>query len=178
MNNTALETYLEPLQAIFSQEGVNEISINRPGEVWVEQKGSISSALIPILDFDHIKGLASLVARSTEQNISEEAPILSATLPNGFRIQIVIPPACEAGTIAMAIRKPSSMVLSLDDYEKMGAFTETATVERNHEINDKLAVLLKENKIKDFLRESVIAKKILLLVAVLQLVKQPSPMRC
>jgi type IV secretion system protein VirB11 len=159
MNNRALETYLEPLQAIFAQEGVNEVCINRPGEVWVEAKGSISSSPMPSLDFDHIKGLASLVARSTEQNISEEAPILSATLPNGFRIQIVIPPACEAGTIGMAIRKPSSMVLSLDDYEKMGAFSQTATSEKKNESDIKLAELLEARKIKDFLREAVIAKK-------------------
>jgi type IV secretion system protein VirB11 len=159
MNHTALETYLAPLQAIFAQEGVNEICINRPGEVWVEQKGNISSSLIPSLDFDHVKGLAMLVARSTEQNISEEAPILSATLPNGFRIQIVIPPACEAGTIGMAIRKPSGMVLSLDDYEKMGAFSQTALEKKTDEVDIKLAQLLKDKKIKDFLREAVVGKK-------------------
>ena len=151
MNNTALETYLEPLQRIFAKENVNEVCINKPGEVWIEQKGDIYQELIPALDFDHLKGLAMLVARSTEQKISEEAPLLSATLPNGFRIQIVIPPATEAGSIGMAIRKPSAMVLDLEAYDKMGAFSQTAVKEVTDENAIVMAKMLKERQIKDFL---------------------------
>jgi len=159
MNNTALDTYLEPLQRIFNKENVNEVCINRPGEVWVEQKGDIYSELIPALDLDHLKGLAMLVARSTEQKISEEMPLLSATLPNGFRIQIVIPPATEAGSIGMAIRKPAAMVLDLDAYDKMGAFSNTAVEEISDEDGQIMIQLLQEKKIKDFLHKGVVSKK-------------------
>jgi type IV secretion system protein VirB11 len=159
MNNTALDTYLEPLQRIFNKENVNEVCINRPGEVWVEQKGDIYSELIPALDLDHLKGLAMLVARSTEQKISEEMPLLSATLPNGFRIQIVIPPATEAGSIGMAIRKPAAMVLDLDAYDKMGAFSNTAVEEISDEDGQIMVQLLQEKKIKDFLYRGVVSKK-------------------
>jgi type IV secretion system protein VirB11 len=76
---TALETYLEPLKKLFAEEGVNEISINRPFEAWVEKKGDIRYESIPEIDLDHLKGLAVLVAQSTEQRISEENPLLSAT---------------------------------------------------------------------------------------------------
>lgn len=159
MNNTALETYLEPLQRIFAKENVNEVCINRPGEVWIEQKGDIYNELIPALDLDHLKGLAMLVARSTEQKISEEAPLLSATLPNGFRIQIVIPPATEAGSIGMAIRKPAAMVLDLEAYEKMGAFAQTVVEKVIDEDGIMMAQMLKENRIKDFLYKAVVSKK-------------------
>jgi type IV secretion system protein VirB11 len=114
MSITALETYLDPLKKIFAEDGVNEISINRPFEAWVEKKGDIRYEALPELDFDHLRNLAGLVAQSTDQKISEELPLLSATLPTGFRIQIVIPPACEPGTIGMSIRKPSAMKLDLD----------------------------------------------------------------
>ncbi len=159
MNNTALDTYLEPLQIIFAKEGVNEICINRPGEIWIEQQGDIYKELLPQLDFDHLKGLAMLVARSTEQTISEEKPLLSATLPNGFRIQIVIPPATEAGSIAMAIRKPAAMVLDLDAYDKMGAFLETAVEEVVDENGAIMTEMLKNKQIKDFLYKAVVSKK-------------------
>jgi len=159
MNNTALETYLAPLQTIFAQEGVNEVCINRPGEVWIEQKGDIFSELIPALDLDHLKGLAMLVARSTEQTVSEEKPLLSATLPNGFRIQIVIPPATEAGSIGMAIRKPAAMVLDLEAYDKMGAFSQTAVEEVIDEDGKAMAEMLKNKQIKDFLYKAVVSKK-------------------
>lgn len=156
MSITALETYLEPLKKIFAEDGVNEISINRPFEAWVEKKGDIRYESIPELDLDHLKGLALLVAQSTDQRISEEAPLLSATLPTGFRIQIVIPPACESGTVGISIRKPSAMKLVLDDYEKMGAFDNTAIEGLTDENSIKLNGLLKEKKLKEFLHEAVL----------------------
>jgi type IV secretion system protein VirB11 len=159
MSILALETYLEPLKKIFAEDGVNEISINRPFEAWVEKKGDIRYESLPEFDFEHLKSLALLVAQSTEQKISEETPLLSATLPTGFRIQVVIPPACEPGTIGMSIRKPSAMKLVLDDYEKMGAFDST-TVEEELDTNAvMLANLIKEKKIKEFLTQAVVSKQ-------------------
>lgn len=156
---TALETYLEPLKRIFAEDGVNEISINRPFEAWVEKRGDIRYESIPEIDLEHLRGLSTLVAQSTEQVISEEAPLLSATLPNGFRIQIVIPPACEPGTLGMSIRKPATMKLELTDYEKMGAFDQTAVEEVVDESKIQLAELLKAKRIKEFLDFAVKSKQ-------------------
>jgi type IV secretion system protein VirB11 len=159
MSLTALETYLTPFKKVFEEEGVNEVSINRPFEVWVEKRGDIRYESMPELELEHLKGLALLVAQSTEQRISEEAPLLSATLPNGFRIQVVIPPACEPGTIGMSIRKPSSLKLDLEGYEKLGAFNSTAIEEVVDENAGKLVELLKEKQIKEFLKLAVISKQ-------------------
>jgi len=159
MNITALETYLEPLKQLFAEDGVNEISINRPFEAWVEKRGDIRYESVPSLDFEHLKGLALLIAQSTDQKISEENPLLSATLPNGYRVQVVVPPACEPGTIGFSIRKPSSMKYSIDDYDKMGAFSNTAIEEVVDETNIKLAQMIKDKQIKDFLYNAVLSKK-------------------
>ena len=160
MNNiTALETYLEPLNNIFEEDGVSEVSINRPLEAWIEKKGEMVYDSIPELDFDHLKGLALLVAQSTDQIISEEKPLLSATLPNGFRIQIVMPPACESGTIGMSIRKPSTMNFSIQDYKEMGAFDNTSVEEVIDENDNKLLSLLKDNNIADFISLAITSKK-------------------
>ena len=159
MSLAALETYLEPLKNLFAEEGVNEISINRPAEAWVEKRGDIRKEVLTQLDFNHLRELAQLVAQSTEQTISEETPILSATLPTGFRIQIVIPPACEPATIGMSIRKPSSMNLDLDGYEKLGAFDNTAVEEEVDNNTLILKDLLIKKDIKNFLLESVLRKK-------------------
>ncbi|CEI85192.1 P-type DNA transfer ATPase VirB11 [Ehrlichia minasensis] len=155
----ALDTYLEPLQSIFNEDGVNEVSINQSCEVWVENRGNIRCESIPILNLSHLKALGRLIAQATEQKISEENPLLSATLPNGYRIQIVFPPACEATAVAMSIRKPSAMQLSLDDYEKMGAFDQAITETKENPIDNELNELLKQKKIKQFLECAVINKK-------------------
>lgn len=159
MNTAALDTYLLPLNQIFAEEGVAEVSINRPGEVWIEKYGDMRSEQIPVLDLDHLKGLGRLIAQSTEQRVSEENPLLSATLPNGFRVQVIFPPAAEPGTVAISIRKGSTISWGLEDYEKMGAFDSTSVEALVDESDVLLAKLIEEQKIKEFLYQAVISKK-------------------
>ncbi len=153
MEFAALETYLLPLKEIFLQDGVNEISINKPGEVWIEQMGNLSCEKIEIFSLEHLQGLAKLIAQSTEQRVSEENPLLSATLPAGYRVQIVMPPACEPGTIIFSIRKQSTLKWTLDDYEKMGAFAQTTYSEQIDERDIELAKYLEVKDTKSFLEK-------------------------
>lgn len=159
MSVAALDSYLGPMKKILERDGVNEISINQPGEVWVEAKGDMSLEKLPDLDIDHLKSLGRLVAQATEQRISEEEPLLSATLPNGFRIQVVFPPACEQSTVVISIRKPSILKWTLDDYERMGMFDSTSVGEVEDRNDITLAKLLKLNRVKDFLERAVLYKK-------------------
>jgi type IV secretion system protein VirB11 len=159
MNFAALETYLLPFKRIFEEEGVAEVSVNIPGEVWIENRGNMRCEKIQQLDIEHLKGLSRLVAQSTEQEISEERPLLSASLPNGFRIQIVFPPACEARTVAISIRKGSNMNLTLEGYEKLGAFDQASTEEIIDESTPVLIDLYKRGQIRDFLITAVKSKK-------------------
>ncbi len=158
-NNTALETYLTPFKSLFAEEGISEISINRPGEAWVEKYGDMRFEKLEELDLEHLKSLGKLIAQSTDQRISEETPLLSATLPNGYRIQVVYPPACEPGTVAMSIRKGSTSKYSLEKYQELGLFDKTATQQIIDENDKILSDLIAENRIKDFIRHAIIAKK-------------------
>ena len=159
MSIAALQTYLAPIQALFEREGVTEISINRPNEAWVEQHGEMRHEVIPEFDLEHLKSLSRLIAQSTDQHVSEEAPLLSATLPEGERIQIVFPPAVEVGTVAMSIRKPSTLDLNLDEYESFGAFqsTEVAKLENTDDVM--LRRLLDEGDVKEFIKQAIKLKK-------------------
>ena len=159
MTTAALETYLSPFKNIFSEDGVNEVMINKPGEVWVEKGGSKTLTPIPELDMDHLLGLGRLVAQSTDQSISGETPLLSATLPNGYRIQVIFPPAVEQNFIAFSIRKTSIMHISMNDYAKMGAFDNTSVKEVSDENDKILCNYLKSNKIQEFIIHAVRCKK-------------------
>ncbi len=156
---TALETYLGPLKAQLDREGVSEISVNRPGEMWVEVRGEMERVAASELTLDHVKALSKLIAQSTSQEISEDRPLLSATLPGGYRVQVVFPPACEIGTIALSIRKQNIMKLDLDTYEQLGAFDKTITGKAEDENDPKLIKLLKAGEIKEFLKTAIRAKK-------------------
>lgn len=158
-STAALDTYLAPLKSLLDREGVSEVSINRPGEVWMEIKGAMHPESIPELTFEHLKAMGKLVAQSTNQVVSEEQPLLSATLPAGYRIQVVYPPACESNTVAVSIRKQYIMNLDLDAYEALGAFQNTAVEELEDKYNQKLRDLLDEGRIKEFIKTAIIAKK-------------------
>jgi type IV secretion system protein VirB11 len=159
MSIAALNTYLAPIKNVLDKDGVSEVSINRPGELWVEIKGDMFKEDVPDLTEDHLKGLARLIAQSTNQSVSEEHPLLSATLPDGYRVQVVYPPAVEMGTVAFSIRKQTVLDFDLDAYEALGAFQNTAVEEREDAVNIELRKMMEEGRIKDFLRLSIESKK-------------------
>jgi len=70
-----------------------------------------------------------------------------------------MPPACEPGTVAMSIRKPSTIKMDLNAYEQMGAFNNTSYDELKDENTEKLSNLLAEKKFKEFLIMAVTTKQ-------------------
>ena len=80
---------------------------------------------LPFADFDWCRRLAKLVANSTRQRIDEESPLLSASLPRGERMQIVLPPATTPGCVAITIRRPSDQVWSIEELSASGIFRAT-----------------------------------------------------
>ncbi|WP_315369250.1 P-type DNA transfer ATPase VirB11 [Sphingomonas hylomeconis] len=120
-----LHAYLAPLAPMLARADVTDVFVNRPGEVWVETSaGAIERHEAPALDDAMLDRLARQIAALSHQGISREHPLLSATLPDGARIQIIAPPATR-GSMALAIRKHVSPDLALSDYVAAGAFAET-----------------------------------------------------
>jgi len=111
-----LHSTLAPLLPALSRAEVTDIYVNRPGEIWVETLGgSIERHEVAALDEATLGRLARQVASYNNQGISRAHPLLSASLPDGSRVQIVGPPATR-GPMALAIRKHVSPNLTLDDY--------------------------------------------------------------
>ena len=111
---------------MFARPDVTDIYVNRPQEIWIETLGgAIERIDVPTLDTAMLDRLARQIAALSHQGISREHPLLSATLPDGARVQIVAPPATR-GSLIMAIRKHISPDLTLEDYVQTGAFAETS----------------------------------------------------
>ena len=66
-NFEALEVYLKPITFLLQQEGIAEISINKPNEAWVEKRGDMFKVDMPGYDLKHLKSLGRLVAEATDQ---------------------------------------------------------------------------------------------------------------
>ena len=105
---------LRALRPILSDPEVTELCINRPGEAFIETRRGWERRPLPFADFDWCRRLAKLIANSTRQRVDEATPLLSASLPSGERVQIVLPPATTPGTVAITLRRPSEEVWSIE----------------------------------------------------------------
>ncbi len=164
VSDVGLRKYLESIMELLAGDGVNEVMINKPLEGFVEEYGEMKRVELPTYTFNYLLQLANLVASYSGQRINETEPLLSAILPQGERIQIVIPPACDAGTVAMAIRKPSVLDFTLSDYQSQGAF-ETVSFERKSltDEDQHLLDLKRTWDIENFIRHAVKYKKNIIL---------------
>ena len=122
-----LDHLLGPLAAWLARGDVTDLYINRPGELWVETlDGTVEPIPCSELTAKMLDRLARQIAAASAQGVNRESPILSATLPDGARVQIVLPPATRHHP-ALAIRKHLVMDRRLGDYEREGAFGLAAT---------------------------------------------------
>lgn len=126
---TTLELHLAPLQPFLEDADITEIVINRPGEVLTEGRGGWSAHQVAAVTFAWCLDTANLVANRASDSISQEMPLLSAQLPGGERLQVVIPPTVPAGTVSLTIRRPATNVMSLDAIFASGAFENTRCVQ-------------------------------------------------
>ena len=157
---SALELNLKALQPLLSRSDITEVCINKPGRAYVETKSGWGFEELPFATFDWCRRLAKLIANSTRQRVDEESPLLSAALPSGERVQIVLPPATSAGCVAISIRRPSDQVWSIAELSASGIFRKTIkSAGETDPIEAQLKGLLKTHDYESFMRLSVKSRK-------------------
>jgi type IV secretion system protein VirB11 len=160
VESSALDLTLRALRPILTDRDVTEICINRPGEAYVETREGWRCVPLAFATFEWCQGLAKLVANSTKQRIDAESPLLSAALPGGERIQIVLPPATTPGTVAITIRRPADELWTLDELHARGIFRTTRRAnEAPDETEAKLLELLDAKDYRAFMRLAVESRK-------------------
>lgn len=120
--SSSVDHLLTPFSDWMKDPGITEVCVNRPGEVWCERASKWEKHDAPIITLEHLRSLATAVAKFSANEINDSRPILSAVLPDGERVQFVMAPACEQGTLSVTIRKPSFSVRTLNEYAEQGFF--------------------------------------------------------
>lgn len=122
-----VEQALEPLRSLLDDPAVVEISVNKPGQVFVERIGQAHMEFhsIPAMTAEAISQIAQRVAAYTNQFVNSERPLLSAALPTGERIQVVLPPAAPDGG-TLSIRKQVTQHFTLEEYRDNGSLDKVA----------------------------------------------------
>ena len=170
---SSLALFLGPLAPLLDDPQVTEICINQPGVAFVERQSGWTRDALPFATFDWCMSIAKLVANFTRQRISASEPLLSATLPGGERIQIVLPPATEDRTVSITIRRPSNVLWTLDELEALHIFESTRSTPAVRSQPDgeaalspedrELTGLLAKRQFVQFLRRAVQLRKNILL---------------
>ena len=118
----AIDTFLGPIKELLDDDGVSEIMINGPHEIFVEKKGLVFKTENQFPSEDALISAMRAIAQSVGRVVDDENPRLDARLPDGSRIAVVLPPMAKNGT-TVAIRKFSKDDLTLSDLIKFGSLS-------------------------------------------------------
>jgi len=111
-----------PLEILLKEEGVADIMINGPKNVFIEKDGRIQRSNVTFRDNDHLMQILDRIVSKVGRRIDETSPMCDARLPDGSRVNAVIPPLALDGP-SLTIRRFGSNPLTLEDLLGFGAFT-------------------------------------------------------
>ena len=127
---------MDVLQDLLDDDEVTEIMVNGPDHIFIEKKGWMSETGLTFEHSSRLEDIAQQIASEGNRIVNESHPILDARLPDGSRVNIVVPPIAIEGPI-ITIRKFPKEAMTMKHLIQMGAVTE---------------------EVEDFLKKLVVAK--------------------
>jgi pilus assembly protein CpaF len=116
-----------PLERLLADDTVTEIMVNGPYEIWVERRGQLSETPARFSDDSHLRRIINKMVAQVGRRIDESSPMVDARLPDGSRVNAIIPPLSLSGPL-VTIRKFSKRRLDPTDLVRLGTLS-TETVE-------------------------------------------------
>lgn len=110
-----------PLEGLISDPDVTEIMVIGPSLIFFEREGRILKSEQSFANEEQLRALIDRVLGPLGRRVDEQSPIVNARLPQGHRMNVVIPPLALDGVV-VTIRKFAEKVLRLSDLADMGSF--------------------------------------------------------
>lgn len=111
-----------PLEILLKEQGVADIMINGPKKVFIERNGRIERSQVEFRDDDHLMQILDRIVSKVGRRIDETQPMCDARLPDGSRVNAIIPPLSLDGP-SLTIRRFGSNPLTLEDLLNFDTFT-------------------------------------------------------
>src|SRR5213592_917450 len=86
-----------PLERLLADESVTEIMVNGPFDIWVERQGRLFETTVRFSDDSHLRRIINKMVAQVGRRIDESSPMVDARLPDGSRVNAVIPPLSLTG---------------------------------------------------------------------------------
>jgi pilus assembly protein CpaF len=107
---------------LLADDSVTEIMVNGPYDIWIERQGRLYETNVRFDDDSHLRRIINKVVAEVGRRVDESSPMVDARLPDGSRVNIVIPPLSLSGPL-ITIRKFSRNRLYLEDMVRMGSLS-------------------------------------------------------
>jgi pilus assembly protein CpaF len=115
-----------PLERLLNDDDVTEIMVNGPHDVWIERGGTLHRSSVRFQDESQLRRIINKLVAQVGRRIDESQPMVDARMPDGSRVNAVIPPLSLTGPL-VTIRRFGNERLGLNDMVRVGTLTsETA----------------------------------------------------
>ena len=116
---------LGPLQPLLEDDTITEIMVNGPKNVYIERKGKLHRVPVTFENNDHVMRVIDRIVAPLGRRIDESSPYVDARLPDGSRVNAVIPPISLVGP-TLTIRKFSKNPITVEQLIQFGSITHEA----------------------------------------------------
>ncbi|MFY9202537.1 MAG: ATPase, T2SS/T4P/T4SS family, partial [Limnochordia bacterium] len=111
-----------PINSLILDPEISEIMVNGPKQVFVERGGCLELTEITFRDNEHVMHIIEKMVAPLGRRIDESSPMVDARLPDGSRVNAIIPPLALGGP-TITIRKFSANPLTVEDLINFGTLT-------------------------------------------------------
>ena len=130
-----------PLQPLLDDPEISEIMVNGPFQVYVERRGKVELTGVRFRDEQHLMRIIEKILLPLGKRVDERVPMVDARLPDGSRVNVVIPPVSLNGP-CVTIRKFSRDPLTMSDIISLGTLTPEAAQFLQAAVQAKLNILI------------------------------------
>lgn len=112
-----------PLQGLMEDASITEIMVNGPGPIWVERSGRLSKTQVSFQTEQQIMAVLERIVAPLGRRIDEQSPMVDARLPDGSRVNAIIPPLALSGP-TITIRRFPARPLRIEDLVAKGTLNQ------------------------------------------------------
>jgi pilus assembly protein CpaF len=112
-----------PIEPLLRDPTVTEVMVNRPDQVFCERFGKIEMTEVSFRDYEHIRHVIDKIVTPLGRRVDESSPMVDARLPDGSRVNAIIPPLSLNGPV-LTIRKFSVDPYTVEDLIGFGSLTQ------------------------------------------------------
>jgi pilus assembly protein CpaF len=130
-----------PLERLLQDDSITEIMVNGPYDVWIERQGRLYETNVSFNDDSHLRRIINKIVAQVGRRIDEASPLVDARLPDGSRVNAVIPPLSLSGPL-VTIRKFSKKRLDMMDMIRLGTLAADTVDFLNRCVEAELNILI------------------------------------